>query len=918
MFRNAWKKRQPSRRAARGFRPVLEQLEDRTTPVTLPTGFADTLVASGLSGPTAMEFAPDGRLFVLEQGGNVKLVHSDGTTFTALHLSVDSAGERGLLGIAFDPNFATNHFVYLYYTNPSAGGASWATGEHNQLSRFTVNDANPQQPTFGLEAPILDWNNLSSATNHNGGAIHFGLDGMLYADAGDNVQTFTGPDNNTYRVSQTLANLLGKQLRIDVSKFNSGTATRDDTTVGHLIPADNPFVGTATGINQLIYVLGLRNPFTFAVQPGTGTIFINDVGEVTWEEIDQSIAGGNYGWRGGNSDGFGNPPPSFAAGTYHEPLLAYNHSGGPAGGGAAIVGGTFYNPATVQFPASYVGKYFYEDLAAGWIRVFDPSNPGSAANPDTSAAFASGTAGGLRDLKVDSLGNLFYLAGGDGTIHKVSFQAPQITAQPTDQTVNQGQPASFTVTATGPSLRYQWQHLVSGTWTNVGTNSATLTINNAQPADGGSYRVTVSNTFGSVTSNTATLTVSVPNTAPSITAQPSNQQANVGQSATFTVTASGTAPLMYQWQHLVGSTWTDVGGNAATLTINSVTTADAGDYRVTVSNTFGNVTSDTATLAVNQLPVVTITAPSPSLTYNFGQMVTFSGSATDPEDGTLAPAQLSWEIRFYHEDAPDGTGLHFHPFQTFTGVDSGSIVTDFPETSPLVWYRFILTATDSKGATSSTSVDIHPNTGQFTLMTNPPGLQLLLDGGPIADGTTITGVVGQPRTIGVVTPQTAVGNMYTFASWSDGGAVSHTISVPAASTTYTATFAAAPGGPFETPPTAQAFQAARDAITALAPSGAHLAAFAIGDVNGDFVDDIVLAVRLRNHKLLVVSFNGVSGKILSAFRPFASPLRADAKVRLVTLNLNSDAALEIGLIVTPAGLGVPSVSAFTSAGTRVL
>src|SRR5204863_5822018 len=138
--------------------------------------------------------------------------------------------------------------------------------EHNQLSRFTVNDANPQQPVFTAEAPILDWNTLSAATNHNGGAIHFGRDGMLYANAGDNVQTFT-QGGNTYRVSQTLANLLGKQLRIDVSSFNSGVATRDDATVGHLIPGDNPFVGTAPGINQLIYVLGLRNPFTFAVQP---------------------------------------------------------------------------------------------------------------------------------------------------------------------------------------------------------------------------------------------------------------------------------------------------------------------------------------------------------------------------------------------------------------------------------------------------------------------------------------------------------------------------------------------------------------------------------------------------------------------------------------------------------------------------
>lgn len=415
-----WSRRPGRRRAASrsAYRPGVEALERRLTLTTLPPGFTEASVVSGLSSPTTMEFAPDGRLFVLEQGGNVKLVHNDGTTWTALHLNVDSSGERGLLGIAFDPNYNANHFVYLYYTNPNAGGASWATGEHNQISRFTVDDSNPQQPTFTGEAPILDLNNLISATNHNGGAIHFGLDGMLYAGVGDNTQTFS-QGGSTYRVSQTLSNLLGKQLRIDVSSFNSGIATRDDTAVGHLIPTNNPFVGTASGINKLIYNLGLRNPFTFAVQPGTGTIFINDVGETTWEEIDQSVAGANYGWSGGNTDGFGQSPPG--PGTYRDPLLAYNHQGGPAGGGIAIVGGTFYNPTTPSFPSSYVGKYFYADLGGGWIRVFDPAHPGNASHPDTSTAFASGTPGSLRDLKVDSSGNLYYLAGNGGVIKKISL-----------------------------------------------------------------------------------------------------------------------------------------------------------------------------------------------------------------------------------------------------------------------------------------------------------------------------------------------------------------------------------------------------------------------------------------------------------------------------------------------------------------
>jgi hypothetical protein len=660
------------------------------------------------------------------------------------------------------------------------------------LSRFTVNDTNPLQPLLTNEAPILDWNSLSSATNHNGGAIEFGADGMLYANSGDNVQNFTAPDGNSYRVSQSMNTLLGKQLRIDVSKFNSGVAARNDTTVGRLIPSDNPFVGTATGINQLIYTLGLRNPFTFAIQPGTGRMLVNDVGETKWEEINESVAGANFGWRGGNSDGFNQPPPSFAAGTYRDPLLAYAHSGtGSLATGAAIVGSTFYNPTTVQFPASYVGKYFYEDLSSGWIRYFNPNTPNTAASPDgNSVAFASNTPGALRDLEVDAVGNLLYLSGGDGSIRKISYQAPVITGQPANRTVSQGQTATFTVTATGPSLNYQWQRLVSGSWTNVGTNSATLSISNSQPANAGSYRVIVSNTFGSATSNTASLAVTVAGAAPTITTQPSSQQVNVGAAVSLNVVASGTAPLSYQWQKLVGATWTNVGTNSATFSIAAATVASAGSYRVIVSNSVSSITSNTATLGVNQLPSVTISSPTVGTKYNWGQTVSFAGSAVDPEDGTLAASKLNWEIRFYHQTSPDGTGLHSHPFETFTGVANGSIVVDFPETSPYVWYEFILTATDSKGATASKSVDINPNLGSFTVQSNPAGLQLLLDGGPITSGTVITGTVAQPRTIGVVSPQTVGSTNYTFSSWSDGGAASHTITIPTTSATYTANFAA--------------------------------------------------------------------------------------------------------------------------------
>lgn len=398
----------PPRRA--GFRPLLQQLEPRNLPsTTLPAGFTETTFSSGLSSPTNMEFAPDGRLFVLEQAGNVKVVRSDGTTATALHLTVDSSGERGLLGMAFDPSYRVNHFVYLYYTNPNAGGT--ATGTHNQISRFTLDDTDPQNPTFADETPLLDLNNLSSATNHNGGSIHFGADGMLYVGVGENAN----PAN-----AQTLGNLLGKLLRVNVAGY---AGVRDDTVVGHLIPADNPFVGKgATGINQLIDALGLRNPYTFDVQPGTGQIFINDVGQNTWEEIDRAVAGANYGWP--NSEGFKKPTDAATAiGTYTDPLLAYSHSGGRAGGGCALVGGVFYAPPTAQFPSQYVGKYFYEDLCGGWIRVFDPAQPGSLSDPDPSAGFATGDAGNTVALQVDSAGNLYYLSQTAGAVEKISYQA---------------------------------------------------------------------------------------------------------------------------------------------------------------------------------------------------------------------------------------------------------------------------------------------------------------------------------------------------------------------------------------------------------------------------------------------------------------------------------------------------------------
>jgi glucose/arabinose dehydrogenase len=345
---------------------------------TLPAGFTETQI-SGLSNPTAMEIAPDGRIFVCLQEGGLRVIKNGALLPTPfLTLNVDPTGERGLLGIAFDPNFANNNFLYLYYTVATSP-------QHNRVSRFT---ANGDMVVPGSETIIWELDNLTSATNHNGGAIHFGPDGKLYIAVGENAT----PSN-----AQTLSNMLGKVLRINSDRS---------------IPTDNPFFNTAVGNNRSIWALGLRNPFTFAFQPGTGRLFINDVGQNAWEEINDGIAGSNYGWP--VTEGLTSNP------AFRSPLFAYGH-GSDATTGCAIAGGAFYNPATVQFPSTFVGKYFFADLCSGWIRVFDPATA-------TASGFATNISQPV-DLKVAADGSLYYLARGSSSVFKVQFTQPVLITE---------------------------------------------------------------------------------------------------------------------------------------------------------------------------------------------------------------------------------------------------------------------------------------------------------------------------------------------------------------------------------------------------------------------------------------------------------------------------------------------------------
>ena len=335
---------------------------------------------TGLSSPTAFAQAPDGRIFVAEQTGKLRVIKNGVLLPTAFHtFTVDSSGERGLLGVAFHPNFATNGYVYVYHTSTSGGS-------HNRITRLTASTSNPDV-SDGTVPLIAALPMLSGATNHNGGAIHFGPDGKLYAGVGDNADS-TKP--------QDLNDLFGKLLRLN-----------DDGS----IPSDNPFCQTQL-LKCAIWAYGLRNPYTFAFEPATGKLHINDVGQNTWEEIDVGGAGLNYGWP--SSEGPDNITSAFTA-----PLFTYKHSAAsPAGSGPggfftgfAISGGAFY-PASGPFPASYRGNYFFADYLSHWIGRLDPAN-GNAAY-----AFAN-IAGNPVDLLVGQDGALYVLSHG-GSITRIS------------------------------------------------------------------------------------------------------------------------------------------------------------------------------------------------------------------------------------------------------------------------------------------------------------------------------------------------------------------------------------------------------------------------------------------------------------------------------------------------------------------
>ena len=334
--------------------------------------------------PLSLQHANDARLFVVEKGGKIKVIQADGTVNATPYLDISTLvttnSERGLLGLAFHPDYANNGYFYVNYTNLNG---------NTQISRFSVDSGNPNLADPNSELPLLSY--TQPASNHNGGNLAFGPDGYLYIASGDGGGS--GDPNNR---GQDLTFLLGKILRIDVDSTTGGN--------NYGIPADNPFVGDPNALDE-IWAYGLRNPWRFSFDFTDSNIWIADVGQTSREEINRanvSEAGLNYGWRcyeGTQPFNTQGCPPQADL-TF--PVAEYNH----ANGNCSITGGYVYRGSVYT---DIEALYFFADFCSGFIGTLD----------EAGNLVDHGNFGGSWVSFGEDINKELYIIDFNGTIYKV-------------------------------------------------------------------------------------------------------------------------------------------------------------------------------------------------------------------------------------------------------------------------------------------------------------------------------------------------------------------------------------------------------------------------------------------------------------------------------------------------------------------
>ncbi|WP_157756900.1 PQQ-dependent sugar dehydrogenase [Plantactinospora sp. KBS50] len=733
---------------------LLAVVPEHPAPATAaaPPGFTEQVVFSGLTLPTKLVFAPDGRVFVAQKDGVIKvfdsLTDTTPTVFADLRDEVYNYEDMGLMGLALPPGFPADPYVYVSYTYDGRIGGTAPTyhdacpsiGNCITSSRVSRLRADGNVMTGTEQVLLHDW--CQQIESHSIGDLHFGPDGALWISGGEGASgTFTdygqaGNPSNPCGDPPAAAGgamtpptaeggaLRAQDLRTPGDPTGlSGTLIRVDPATG-AAPRDNPLAGNADPNARRIVAYGLRNPFRWTFRPGTREVWAGDVGWRTWEEIDRipdPLTGPvrNYGWPcyEGNSRQSGYDAANlnlceslYGAGApaVTAPYYTYQHSQQVVPGESCRTGGSapsgmaFYPGSEGGYPLGYANALFFADYSRGCIWAMRAGSNGLP-NPADIVSFAPNAASPV-DLEIGPESDLYYVDLSGGTIRRFHYTAGNtppvaaITATPTAGSA----PLTVAFDGSGSSdpdagdlLSYRWDFDDNGTVDATGP--------------------TATHTYPTAGSYTARLQV------------------------------------------------TDSGGRAATATT-----------RILVS--MGG-------------PVPVIERPTAAVRWVVGQRVSFAGHATDPHEGTLPASALSWQLINRHCDLAGS--CHTHVVLSSTGVADGSFLA--PDHEYPSHLELTLTATNRAGLTGSTTVRLDPRTVNLTVATEPAGLRVNVNGADRTGPATVPVIVGSTNTISTASPQVGLGATYSFRRWSDGGAQTHVITAPTAATTWTAAFTSTDG-----------------------------------------------------------------------------------------------------------------------------
>ncbi|WP_433336131.1 PQQ-dependent sugar dehydrogenase [Spirillospora sp. CA-294931] len=717
----------------------------------LPANFQEKTVFTGLTMPTSVGFSPDGRVFVAEKSGIVKVFDSfadtTATVYADLRPQTFNGWDRGLLGMALHPNFPADPRLYVSYTYNGVMGGSFPKWP----SADGTNDNCPDPPganNFGcvvagrvsvltpavqaraagpVSEQVLLEDYCQQFSSHSVGALAFGKDGMLYASGGDGASfgyaDYGQKDNACGDPPKPAGTPLaapaaeGGALRSQDRRTPAdpttldGTIARLDPDTG-LAAAGNP---TATGDENArrIVAYGLRNPYRFTMRPGTNEAWVGDVGYTTWEEINRvwspTTEVRNFGWpckeSGGRTPGYDAADLTICENLYTEnsaisPRYAYNHAnkivaGENCGTGSSSISGLSFYAGTV-YPAQYRNALFFTDYARKCVWAMKPGADGLPDNTKIET-FASAS-GSVVELKAGPGGDIFAVDIAGGRIVRYVYNGannPPVAAIRTD-----------------------------------------------------------------VTSGPLPLTVAFDGTTSS--------------------DADGNVPLAYAWDLDGDGAYDDSTDGQVSATFQT-----RGRHTVGLRVTDTRGAADTATTVVtagSTPPVATIESPSAGTTWKVGDRIAFSGRADDGEDGALAGDSLSWQTIMHH--CPSSCHTH-----TISGQNGTSGEFTAPDHEYPSWIELRLTVTDSDGLTDTKSVELHPRTSTVTLASDPPGVPLTLLETTKAAPFTGTVIAGSAVSVSAPTRTQLLGNRaYEFAGWSDGGAATHNVTAAESDVQLTATY----------------------------------------------------------------------------------------------------------------------------------